>query len=331
MFRRALLLTALLTAGCSLGGEGSQPAGVTLVTHDSFAVRQELLDEFQKTTGIKVEIRKTGDAGALTNQLVLTKANPIGDIAYGVDNTFASRALQENVFQPYQGPDADKGPQRYEADNTHRLTAIDVGDVCVNVHTAGLKGTAEPKTFEDLADPKYKDMLVVESPATSSPGLAFLFATVEHFGPSRWQDYWTRLKANGVQVVSGWEEAYNQGFSATKGTKPLVVSYASSPAATPDTKALLDTCYRQVEYAGVLAGAKHPDQARKVLDWLVSQQFQAEVADQMYVYPTRDGVALPEAWQKSAPLPTTSAALAADDVQRNRDSWVTQWRTLVEG
>jgi thiamine transport system substrate-binding protein len=331
MFRRALLLTALLTAGCSLGGGDSQPAGVTLVTHDSFAVRQELLDEFQKTTGIKVEIRKTGDAGALTNQLVLTKANPIGDIAYGVDNTFASRALQENVFQPYQSPDADKGPQRYEADNTHRLTAIDVGDVCVNAHTAGLKGVAEPKTFEDLADPKYKDMLVVESPATSSPGLAFLFATVKHFGPNGWQDYWTRLKANGVQVVSGWEEAYNQDFSATKGTKPLVVSYASSPAATPDTKALLDTCYRQVEYAGVLAGAKHPDQARKVLDWLVSQQFQAEVADQMYVYPTRDGVALPEAWQKSAPLPTSSATLAADDVQRNRDSWVTQWRTLVEG
>jgi len=333
MFRRAIVGLLLVTAGCSLStGGGGQSAGVTLVTHDSFAVRKELLDEFQRTSGIKIDIRKTGDAGALTNQLVLTKADPIGDLAFGVDNTFASRALQENVFQPYQSPDAGKGPQRYQADDTNRLTAVDVGDVCVNVHTTGLKGVPEPKTFEDLANPKYKDMLVVESPATSSPGLAFLFGTIKHFGDTGWQDYWTRLKANGVQVVSGWEEAYNQDFSgAGKGTRPIVVSYASSPAASPDTKALLDTCYRQVEYAGVLAGAKHPDEAKKVLDWLISQQFQAEVADQMYVYPARAGVALPDVWQKTAPLPTDSAALPADQVQRNRETWVNQWRSLVQG
>jgi thiamine transport system substrate-binding protein len=329
MFRRAVVALVLLTTGCSLSANDS-PAGVTLVTHDSFAVRKELLDEFQKSTGIKVDIRKTGDAGALTNQLVLTKADPIGDLAFGVDSTFASRALQENVFQPYQSPDAGKGPQRYQADNTNRLTAVDVGDVCVNIHTKGLK--SEPKTFEDLADPKYKDMFVVESPATSSPGLAFLLGTIKHFGPDGWAGYWTQLKANGVKVVSGWEEAYNQEFSGTgKGTRPIVVSYASSPAASPDTKALLDTCYRQVEYAGVLTGAKHPDQAKKVLDWLISQQFQAEVADQMYVYPAREGVALPDTWQKSAPLPADSATLPARDVQKNRETWVNQWRSLVQG
>jgi len=323
----------LVTASCSLATEQPQPSNaqtVTLVTHDSFAVRKELLDEFQKSSGITVEVRKSGDAGALTNQLVLTKANPIGDIAFGVDSTFASRALNENVFQPYQSADANK---RYQLDDTNRLTAVDIGDVCVNVHNAGLKGAPEPKTFEDLTDPKYKDMLVVESPATSSPGLAFLLGTVLHFGETGWQDYWTKLKANGVKVVSGWEEAYNQEFSgAGKGTKPIVVSYASSPAASPDTKALLDTCYRQVEYAGVLTGAKHPDEARKVLDWMLSQQFQAEVPDQMYVYPAREGVALPEAWQKAAPMPTDpEATLPAQEVDRNRENWVNQWRSLVQG
>ncbi|WP_160096697.1 thiamine ABC transporter substrate-binding protein [Kibdelosporangium aridum] len=337
VLRTAIALLALVTAGCSLateqqpqqtGQQGQQP--VTLVTHDSFAVRKELLDEFQKTSGIKVEVRKSGDAGALTNQLVLTKANPIGDIAYGVDSTFASRALNENVFQPYEAQGANK---RYQLDATNRLTAIDIGDVCVNVHTSGLKGVAEPTTFEDLADPKYKDMLVVESPATSSPGLAFLLGTILHFGEDGWQGYWTRLKANGVKVVSGWEEAYNQEFSGTgKGTRPLVVSYASSPAATPDTKALLETCYRQVEYAGVLQGAKNPEGAKKVLDFMLSQQFQAEVPDQMYVYPAREGVSLPEAWQKSAPMPTdVEATLPAQDVDRNRENWVNQWRSLVQG
>ncbi|MEV4318694.1 thiamine ABC transporter substrate-binding protein [Actinocrispum sp. NPDC049592] len=333
MRRIAAAAFVLVTAaGCSLStGSAPQDNSVTLVTHDSFVVRKELLDEFQKTSGLKVEVRKTGDAGALTNQLVLTKANPIGDLAFGVDSTFASRALQEGVFEPYASPDATKGPQRYKVDDSNRMTAVDVGDVCVNVHTPGLKGVPEPKTFEDLADPKYKDMFVVESPATSSPGLAFLLGTIKHFGENGWQDYWTKLKANGVKVADGWETAYTQDFSGTKGTKPIVVSYASSPAATPDTKALLDTCYRQVEYAGVLTGAKRPDQAKKVLDWLISQQFQAEVADQMYVYPAREGVALPDAWQKAAPLPQNPGSLPADDVQRNRESWVGTWRSLVQG
>lgn len=335
MIRGAVLaLVLLMASGCSLAAE-QQPSGprtVTLVTHDSFAVRKELLDEFQKSSGITVEVRKSGDAGALTNQLVLTKSNPIGDLAFGVDSTFASRALNEGVFQPYASPEADKGPQRYKVDDSTKLTAVDVGDVCVNVHTAGLKGVPEPKTFEDLADPRYKDLFVVESPATSSPGLAFLLGTVKHFGADGWQDYWTRLKANGVQVVSGWEEAYNQEFSgAGKGARPIVVSYASSPAASPDTKALLDTCYRQVEYAGVLTGAKNPEDARKVLDFMLSQQFQAEVADQMYVYPAREGVALPDAWQQAAPLPTNAATLPSADVDRNRENWVNQWRSLVQG
>jgi thiamine transport system substrate-binding protein len=335
VYRLVVVALLLVTSACSLSGGSGESQGtssVTLVTHDSFAFRKELLDEFEKNSGIKVEVRKSGDAGALTNQLVLTKANPLGDLAFGVDSTFASRALDEGVFQPYESPDAGKGPQRYQADGTNRLTAVDVGDVCVNVHKAGLKGVPEPKTFEDLADPRYKDMLVVESPATSSPGLAFLFGTIEHFGENGWTDYWSKLKANGVKVVSGWEEAYNQEFSGTgKGARPIVVSYASSPAASPDTKALLDTCYRQVEYAGVLTGAKNADGARKVLDFLLSQQFQAEVPDQMYVYPARAGVALPDAWQKAAPLPADSATLPADSVQRNRESWVNQWRSLVQG
>ncbi|RZS44375.1 thiamine transport system substrate-binding protein [Herbihabitans rhizosphaerae] len=333
------------TAACSLSG-GDQPAApgervVTLVTHDSWAARPELLEEFRRESGIKVEVRKSGDAGALTNQLVLSKANPIGDLAYGVDSTFASRALAENVFAEYRSPEADKGPQRYAIDSSARLTAIDVGDVCVNTHpeTLAQKGIPEPKSFEDLADPRYKDLLAVESPLTSSPGLAFLLGTIAHFGEPGWTDYWRRLKANGVKVVRGWEEAYGQEFSGSsgKGQRPIVVSYASSPAAEvapdgkPRTKALLDTCFRQVEYAGVLAGAKHADDAKKVLDFLASQRFQAEVADTMYVYPARDGVPLPPSWQTAAPAPVTPLAMPSDRVQANRERWVEQWRALAQG
>lgn len=331
--RRILAAAAALAlTGCSAGtSTAPQTHEVTLVTHDSFVVKAEVMEEFQKSSGITVKQIASGDAGELTNKLVLTKSNPIADLAFGIDSTFASRALSEGVFAPYASPEASKGAQRYQVDGTGRLHAVDVGDVCLNIDPAKLGGV-EPTSYEDLVDPKFKDKLVVENPATSSPGLAFLLGTIAKFGENGWQEYWTKLKANGVKVVSGWEEAYNQEFSAKGGTRPIIVSYASSPSAEGGaTKAVLGTCYRQVEYAGVLKGAKNPADAQKVLDFLLGEKFQAQVAEQMYVYPSREGVALPASWAKDAPLPPNPQTLPADKVKDNREAWVEQWRKLVQG
>ncbi|EHR52597.1 ABC transporter periplasmic binding protein, thiB subfamily [Saccharomonospora marina XMU15] len=339
----ALVAVVLLSAGCTLvGGSGEQeqgPVTVTLVTHDSWAVPKDVLAAFEQRAGIKVRVLKEGDAGELTNKLVLTKANPIGDVAYGVDSTFASRALAEGVFEPYTSPEADRGPQRYAIDRQHRLSAVDVGDVCVNVDTQWFaeRDLPLPRTLDDLTQPQYRGLSVVQNPATSSPGLAFLLATVAEFGEPGWTDYWRRLADNGVQVVSGWTQAYTQEFSGSsgKGPRPIVVSYASSPAAEvdaegkPRTEALLDTCYRQVEYAGVLAGTQRPQKAGQVVDFLLSQQFQSTVAENMYVYPARQGVALPSGWEKVAPLPTEPASLPGEQVRTERERWIKQWRELL--
>jgi thiamine transport system substrate-binding protein len=341
-FPIVLVVLAMSLTACTLGDDDSDDGKrVVLVTHDSFAVPEDLLADFGRESGITVEVRKVGDAGALTNQLVLTKDSPIGDLAYGVDTTFASRALDEDVFAEYRSPEAGKGPQRYQVDDSGRLTAVDVGDVCVNIDRAALakKGVPEPENLADLTRSIYRDMLVVEDPATSSPGLAFLLGTIAQLGEDGWREYWVALKGVGVKVVSGWEEAYTQEFSGSsgKGSRPIVVSYASSPAAEvgddgkPRTKALLDTCFRQVEYAGVLDGAKDADSAKKVLDFLLSEKFQAAVPEQMYVYPAREGVALPEGWARTAPQPTAAATLPSADIQQNREQWISEWRGLVQG
>ncbi len=331
---------ATVMAGCSLSaGDGDDAARkVVLVTHDSFAMGEDVLAAFEKESGITVDVRKVGDAGALTNQLVLTKDSPIGDVAYGVDTTFASRVLDEDVFAAYP-VDVD-GPAEYRLDDTDRLTAVDLGDVCLNVDPAALaaKGVAEPAGYADLVRPEYRDLLVVEDPATSSPGLAYLLGTIAKLGDG-WQDHWKALRANGLKVVSGWEEAYTQEFSGSsgKGPRPIVVSYASSPSAelaedgTPRTKAVLDTCFRQVEYAGVLRGAAHGEDARKVMDFLLSEEFQSQVPEQMYVYPARADVELPEAWQQAAPLPTAPAELPSAEIQQNRERWIDEWRAIVQG
>lgn len=333
-----------LASGCSLIGSSEEEPGrrtVTVVAHDSFAVDERVLADFERESGINIDVRNSGDAGELTNKLVLTKAEPLGDVAYGVDSTFASRALAEGVFAPHHAAGAENGPERYAQEDQHRMTAVDVADVCVNIDTRWFAdhGVPEPATLRDLTDPRYRNLFTVPDPATSSPGLAFLLNTVRAFGEPGWQEYWRQLSANGVRVSAGWEEAYNQDFSGSsgRGPRPIVLSYASSPAAEagPDgssrTKALLDTCYRQVEYAGVLAGTKDPEAAGQVVDFLLSPAFQSQVAEQMYVYPAVREVPLPPGWETSAPQPAESAELPAQLVERERDRWIEQWRAVVRG
>lgn len=319
-----------------------RPAGgaVTLVTHDSFAVDKKVLAAFEKSSGVTVTLLAQGDAGALVNKLVLTKDNPLGDAVFGIDNTFASRALEAGILQPYTSPEAGNGSDKYSVGGDNRLSAVDYGDVCINVDHAWFTShhLKEPVSYEDLAQPAYQNLLVVESPATSSPGLAFLLGTIDHFGADKWADYWTALKNNGVKVTAGWTDAYSVDFSGSsgKGARPLVVSYASSP---PDevrngvapTGALLNTCFRQVEYAGVLTGAKNPTGARQVVDFLLSQQFQAGVAEQMYVYPVDRTTALPADWQKFAPVAPHPATMDPAEIAAQRESWISRWSDLIEG
>jgi thiamine transport system substrate-binding protein len=324
------------TASSAAGGT------VTLITHDSFAVDKKTLADFEKSSGITVKILAQGDAGAMVNKLILTKDNPLGDAVFGIDNTFASKALDAGVLAPYTSPLAANGSAKYSIDPKHRLTAIDYGDVCINVdHTYFADHhLAEPKTYADLAKPEYKDMLVTEDPATSSPGLAFLLGTIAHFGDDGWQQYWKSLKANGVKVDSGWTDAYTVDFSGSsgKGSRPLVVSYASSPPdevhqgmTSAPTGALLDTCFRQIEYAGVLVGAQNPAGAGKVVDFLLSKKFQSQVPGEMYVYPVDPSVSLPADWAKYAPVAKHPATLDPATIGKNREQWITAWSDLMQG
>ena len=320
-------------------------SAVTVVTHDSFAVPDDVLAAFEEESGLEVTFVQPGDAGVLVNQLILTKDAPLGDVVYGIDTSFASRAIGEGVLEPYRSPVVGPDVERYAADDEGHLTAIDVGDVCINVDREWFAeaGIAEPETLEDLADPTYEDLLVVTNPATSSPGLAFLLATVGAFGEDGWLPYWERLRDNGVKVAAGWSDAYYVVFSGprSEGARPLVLSYSSSqpyevpegvtdPAQAP-TRAMPDTCFRQVEYAGVLAGADNPEGARQVIDWLLSAEVQADIPESMYVYPVDSGVDLPESWSLFAPPAREPFTVDPATLSERRDEWIRAWTDTVIG
>ena len=325
-------------------GAGKPSVTIRLLAHDSFATSKGVLEAFTKQTGIKVELVQGGDAGSVVNQAILTKGSPQGDVLFGIDSTFLTRALKADLFVPHT-PAALKGVNpSFLLDPQHRVTPVDYGDVCLNYEKKWFTThhVAVPASLEDLTKPAYKDLLVVENPATSSTGLAFLLSSVDHFGTNGWPAWWTALRANGVQVTDGWDQAYNGLFSggvASKGTKPLVVSYASSPPAevigspTPITDSPVGViqagCYRQVEGAGVLRGTKHPKEAAELVDFMLSDRFQADVAPSMYVYPVRPGITLPEAFAKYSVIPAAVSALPAAEIDAHRDAWIKQWTDLV--
>lgn len=335
-------VVAAVAAGCGGGGEASPPE-VVLVTHDSFAVSKEVRRAFERESGLRLRILQGGDANEMLNRALLTAGNPEADAIFGIDDSVLSRALEGELLDEYRANGLGDVEDEY-AHPDPRVTPIDHGEVCLNADRAFFadRELAPPRRLDELSLPRYRNLLVVENPATSSPGLAFLLATVARFGEDGWQGYWRSLRANGVLAVDGWEEAYTQQFSGAAGStgkRPLVVSYATSPAAevifatkppaTAPTEAIEDGCYRQVEYAGVLRGAQNEEGARALIEFMLAERFQADVPGSMFVYPVRRGVALPEAFVKHAIVPDEPLALTPAEIEAGRDRWVDGWTRIV--
>jgi thiamine transport system substrate-binding protein len=331
----AIVATALL-AGCTPTAT-DEPTTLVLVTHDSFLLSEGTLEKFTAQTGIEVSVQAGGDAGELANKLVLTKDSPLGDVVFGIDNTFASRVVDAGVLTEYVSGDVTDAESKYllpDGSGGGYLTPIDSGDVCVNVDhewftTAGID---EPVTLDDLLEPEYRDLLVVEAANSSSPGLAFLLATIAAYGDDGWQQYWQGLLQNGVKIDASWSDAYYVDFSgpSSEGDRPLVVSYASSPPVEPAgaTGALLDTCFTQTEYAGVIAGTKHEKAAQQLVDFLFSPTVQNDIPENMYVYPVNSAATLPEGWDQY-PVAEQPYVIDPSDIDANRERWITEWAALA--
>lgn len=361
----ALVTSALLVSGCSLIGSGDEEpttatdgttdvgtsgtgttsatngngAEVTLLTHSDFYLPDKVIADFRKETGYQLRIVPSDGVGPLANLISAQAGKPSGDVVFGIDNTFGSRVLDAGAVTSYGG-ELPPGAAAYalSGDEDGALVPVDNGNVCVNIDDTWFADhdVTPPQTLDDLTDPAYRDLFVVPSASSSSPGLAFLLTTIDAYGDG-WQDYWQKLVDNGTEVVPGWSEAYEGEFTqgGGGGDKPIVVSYDSSPAFTvtdgggTSTSALLDTCYQQVEYAGVLDGTEQPDGARALIDFMLSDEVQAALPESMYVFPVVDGTALPTDWAKHAVRPTDPHQVDPAEIEANRESWLLDWTDLI--
>lgn len=297
------------------------PNEVTLVAYDAFTPADGIFDAFTKQTGAKVKLVTAGDTGTMVSKAVLTAGTPEGDVMWGVDNTFLSRVETEKVFSS--------------------LSPVDEGDVCVNYDKKWFEknNISVPTTFEDFISPEYKGLLAVQDPVTSSPGLAFLLATIAHFGEDKWQGYWNSLVQNDVHISPDWTTAYTADFSNAGGKYPLVVSYGSSPPAeivfaatpieTPPTGVIESTCFRQTEYVGVLRGAQNPNNAARLVEYMLSTPFQESLPLSLFVFPINSSAQLPEVFTKFAVRPSASLTISAEDIEKSRDTWLDAWRAIA--
>jgi len=331
---------AILFTACAPQG----PQTLTVLTHDSFSVSEVLIKQFESKNNVKIAFVKGGDAGSVLNKAILSKDAPLADILYGVDNSFLSRALDTGIYSPYNSSALTSIPAGFKLDPENRALPVDYGDVCINYDKSYFdsKNLPVPNNFSDLTKPEYKNLLVVEDPSTSSPGLAFLMATVAHFGDG-YQDYWSQLKANGVIVVDSWETAYYTNFSASSGhgPQPMVVSYGSSPAAevvyadppvseSPTASLVGDgMCFRQIEFVGILNGTKNRALAGKFIDFMLSKSFQEDMPLQMYVYPVIPEASVPAVFTQNTQVPVNPAIIDPATIAANRDAWIQGWNSAM--
>lgn len=332
----------LLLAACA----PKQPATLTVMTHDSFSVSEEVVQAFETANNVKLVFLPSGDAGAMLNKAILTKEAPLADVLFGVDNTFLSRAIDADIFTAYESPALKDVPAEFQLDPSHRATPIDFGDVCINYDKKYFadNSLAVPQSLAELTQPEYANLLVVQNPATSSTGLAFLLATIAQFGEDGYLDYWRALKSNGVVVVDGWETAYYTNFSASsgKGPQPMVVSYRTSPAAEvifadpPVTEAptasivSAGSCFRQIEFAAILKGTQNQALAEKFIDFMLAEQFQQDMPLQMFVLPVNQNVFVPLEFNEYLRTGGDTATLEPALIAANRDAWIQAWAEVMK-
>ena len=337
------VVTLMLAAFSACGEE--EVRELVVLTNDSFDISEEIIAEFEAANDATVVIVKAGSSGEVLVRAILEKGNPSADLIYGIDNTSLTRALDEEILVKYESPLLSKVPKKFILDDTYHLTPVDYGYVNLNYDKAFLEenGLEPPSSLEELTGADWKGRLVVQNPGTSSPGLAFLIATVSYFGEDDdydYLDFWADLRANGVAVKDDWSSAYYTDFSHYGGDRPLVVSYATSPAAEvffsegkydvpPTGNVLVDKAtFLQIEGIAILKGARNIKLAQKFIDFALDKRFQEDVPGRMFVYPVNREAALPD-YFKFSEVPTEPADIGPETIDQKRDSWIDAWTKVV--
>jgi thiamine transport system substrate-binding protein len=308
---------------------------IDLVVYDAFLAPPGAFEKFTEETGIVVNILTTADTGTMVSQAVLTSGDPIGDVMFGVDNTFLCRALLNNVFSPYRPSTWDQLEESLKLDPFARVTPVDFGDICLNYWIDDTRN--QPTSIKDLTDTEYAGSFVTQNPETSAPGMGFLLASIAVFGEDGWEQYWKDLRNNDIEIRSGWTEAYYEDFYSKE--RNIVTSYATSPIAEyifsdpplskPPTGVVGDSCFRSIEFVGILRGTDSPVASAMLIEFLTSTYFQELIPETNFVLPANKKAELPETFKKFLKTDLEPVMIAPELIELKRNEWTESWTQIV--
>ncbi len=342
----ALVLLAL-TAGCTR--PTSPPPTVdttnlTVLAPQSLVVDDEVIGRFEQESGISVLFRNIGPATDMVERIVEGGSVPSGwDLVYGIDNQQMVAAIEAGLFQPYAAAGLADVPDHLEIDSSQHLLPVSHNYVMVNADRDYFEreDIDPPASLDDLRRPEIASLLALPSPETDQAGRGFLAATARYFGEDAFIDFWADLDEGGAQVAANWTEAYLGAYtvgSSGEGDRPLVLAYASAPAAdavftpgagdSPPSVALdlPGAGFHQIDLVGIAADTPRVEQARALVEFLLGPEFQASVAQRMFAFPVLPDAETGQSFAEHARPPAEPVNMEPSILDDRMQSWLVSWQ-----
>lgn len=298
----------------------------------------DIVERFEENHGVELVFVSPGGAGSTLSRLVteLDTGGTDADVFLGLADTSLARALDHNVFEPYDPAllsNLSDIPEDILVDNTGHTLPFDYGYIALVYHPERIGSIALPESLEELTDPRFENKIIMMD-ASSSTGQAFLMWTIAEFGEDGYLDYWRRLKPNLLTVTNSWSTGY-QMFE--NGEAPIILSYATDRVVAavyggePEHEILLPQgqAYRQVELMGIVKGTDQRELAHAFIDYVLSPEVQTLLPTANLMYPANPKAELPAVFSDNMVVPENPVILDPQLVDKNLDRWLRDWSRVI--
>ena len=221
--------------------------------------------------------------GPIAARLEAEKANPQADVMWGVFNDYMTGLASKGLLEPYAAKESSSIPARFKhpANMWQGVTLLTVAFAVNQKKMAELK-LPPPRSWAELADPKYKGHVVMSNPSTSGTAYLLLASHAARLGEDRMWPYYDALDKNLSQVT---KSGGAPGRMAASGETPIGIALAYEVEVAKKQGAPIDVIWPSdgvawtFEGNGLVKGAKNPQNARRFLDWAVSKTAMASYAE----------------------------------------------------
>ena len=355
-----MLLLMIPFSGC-IGNE-EQDNELVIITYDVLALTDDMIQQFENESGLSVTLVKLDDAGSILDYLIQNEGTENIDLAIGLDNTYLQTAINRGVLTEHQANILSASSSQNTPISEAALlpysgslaVPFDMGYVCLNYDTSIVDGEnmTVPTNLWNLTEEEWRGKVAIPSPISSSPGRAFMLATLDYFSYSEdssdsFKQWWSAMEENDVIVTSGWTEAYETHYTGGYGEwtegyigdAHITVSYCHSPGVESwynenwTKSASLDlpqSSFFQVEYATAVTGG-NVEAASEFIDYLLSEQVNSQMPEQNLMYSVLEGEDLPTAngYRYHSTVPSEPAEISMQEIAENMESWLQQWNSAM--